>query len=195
MPPGFVRLSNVAPTIKQDIRYAGANNFMGRKAPGYNSPQCWLRREAAHALAQVQDDLKTKDESLIVFDCYRPNRTSAAFFAWAMDPNDQIAKQAYYPDIDKTQLFALGYIARQSSHSTGLTVDLAIDGLDFGTPFDYFDPRSATANSNIPPQAAANRKILVETLRKRGFSNYAEEWWHFTYQGVQTDKMWDVEIK
>ncbi|MGA8227303.1 MAG: peptidase M15, partial [Xanthobacteraceae bacterium] len=30
LPPGFVYLRDVDPTIAQDIRYAGYNNFVGR---------------------------------------------------------------------------------------------------------------------------------------------------------------------
>ena len=54
LPPGFVRLADISPAIKQDIRYATASNFTGRPVPGYGAAQCWLRREAAEALARVQ---------------------------------------------------------------------------------------------------------------------------------------------
>ena len=52
LPPGFVYLRDVAPDVLQDMRYAGLDNFTGRKVPGYDAPQCILRREVAEALRQ-----------------------------------------------------------------------------------------------------------------------------------------------
>ncbi len=34
---------------------------------------------------------------LVVYDCYRPQRATRAFIAWAADPFDQAMKGAYYP--------------------------------------------------------------------------------------------------
>ena len=57
LPAGFVYLRDVDPTIAQDIRYAGANNFVGRPLPGYEAAECVLRREVAAALKRVQASL------------------------------------------------------------------------------------------------------------------------------------------
>ena len=62
---------------------------------------------------------------------YRPKRAVAAFVAWLQN-SDQRTKAAYYPTVEKRSLFAYGYIAAQSSHSTGLAVDLGVKGWDFG---------------------------------------------------------------
>ncbi len=37
LPGGFVFLRDVDPTIIQDIRYAGSNNFVGRPLRGYEA--------------------------------------------------------------------------------------------------------------------------------------------------------------
>ena len=195
LPPGFVSLSDLAPTIRQEIRYAGSNNFTGKPVPGYSIAQCWLRQEAASALALVQTDAIKEGLTLVVYDCYRPERATRAFIEWAMDDNDQTMKDHFYPAIDKRTLFSRGYIGRQSSHSTGLSVDLAIDGLDFGTPFDFFDPRSSTGSKLVTAAAATNRKKLQELMLHRGFLNYGREWWHFTYTGARNSKPWDLEVK
>lgn len=42
LPTSFVRLADVDPTIRQDIRYAGVENFLHRKASGYDAPVCIL---------------------------------------------------------------------------------------------------------------------------------------------------------
>ncbi|HTA39533.1 MAG TPA: hypothetical protein VK760_10665, partial [Candidatus Acidoferrales bacterium] len=39
-PPGFVYLRDVAPSIVQDIRYAGYHNFLGRPVAGYDAAEC-----------------------------------------------------------------------------------------------------------------------------------------------------------
>jgi D-alanyl-D-alanine dipeptidase len=52
LPPGFVRLREIVPSIYQDIRYAGPFNFTGQIVPGYDRAECILRESAAKALAK-----------------------------------------------------------------------------------------------------------------------------------------------
>jgi D-alanyl-D-alanine dipeptidase len=188
--------------IREEIRYAGSHNFVGRPIAGYAAPECWLRREAAEALLLVAQALAAKGWRLIVYDCYRPQRAVADFLKWARDPQDQKRKAEFYPRLDKEKLFALGYIARQSSHSTGAAVDAGAEAinavgtatpLDFGTGFDVFDPRSATASSDISAAAAENRQRLGQAFAAHGFTNYAREWWHFSYR-VAAPRVYDVPI-
>ncbi|ACB94848.1 M15 family metallopeptidase [Beijerinckia indica] len=194
-PPDFVRLQDVAPSIAQDMRYAGSNNFTGRPVPGYAAGTCWLRREAALALAAVQKDAEAEGLGLVVFDCFRPQRASNAFLAWAQDPTDQAMKAAYYPGIDKRVLFDQGYIAAKSTHSTGLAVDLGFIGRDFGTPFDLFDAASATDFQAIDAEAKANRDKLLSLMRKHGFENLPNEWWHFNLPGAAKAEFFDFEVR
>jgi zinc D-Ala-D-Ala dipeptidase len=194
-PPGFVRLADIAPHIRQDMRYAGSDNFTGRPVPGYRAPRCWLRIEAARALAAAQEEAAKEGLSLIVYDCYRPPAATKAFIAWSQDKADQAMKDAYYPRVEKTTLFDLGYIAKASTHTTGLAVDLAFEGLDFGTPFDLFDDRSTTADPSIKGDARKNRDRLVALMVKHGFENLRNEWWHFTFKGVADRKPVDFEVE
>jgi len=52
--------------------------------------------------------------------------------------------------------------------------------LDMGTMFDCFSVLANTHAPEITPAAKKNRKILLDAMEKRGFSNYEKEWWHFT---------------
>lgn len=192
-PPGFSRLANIAPGVTQEMRYAGPNNFTGAAVPGYRAPQCWLRTEAAKALASAQAEARAKNFSLVVYDCYRPKRAVAAFVDWSKSA-DEKTKAEYFPHIEKRRLFAQGYIAAQSTHSTGLAVDLGVFGWDFGTPFDYFDKRSWTQSAS-PTEAHSHRETLVALMRKHGFENYPREWWHFTYKSAGPAPSYDVEIE
>lgn len=192
-PPGFVRLSDLAPDIAQDMRYAGANNFTGRPVPGYRAAACWLRAEAAQALAAAQAEARSRGFSLVVYDCYRPRRAVSAFVDWSRDA-DQTTKAQYYPRLEKRALFPQGYIAARSTHSTGLAVDLGVLGWNFGTPFDFFDRRSWT-HSPTRSEAAAHRRALVELMRRHGFENYPREWWHYTFRGADRATSYDVEVE
>lgn len=223
VPEGFVYLSNVDPSIIQDMRYAQFDNFVGRPIEGYGAAECILLQPAAEALARVQAALKARNLALKVYDCYRPARAVADFAEWAKDKQDQRTKAEFYPRIDKAKLFELGLIAYQSGHSRGGTVDLAIvplpeppmpyhrpgetracyapqgqrpedNTLDFGTNFDCFDSLSATANPQIPADAAANRRLLVDAMAAEGFANLAEEWWHFTHSSARDKPLLDFPI-
>ena len=192
-PPGFARLADVAPDIKQDMRYAGSNNFTGGPVPGYRAAQCWLRAEAAQALAAAQADARKHGFSLVVYDCYRPRRAVSAFVDWSRN-TDERTKADYYPRLDKNTLFARGYIAENSMHSTGLAIDLGVEGWNFGTPFDFFDQRSWT-NSKMPATAHAHRATLVALMRRHGFDNYPREWWHYTLKGAANPQSYDIEVE
>ena len=54
LPGGLVYLRDIDPSIAQDMRYASRDNFVGQPLPGYDAPECVLRRDAALALRQVQ---------------------------------------------------------------------------------------------------------------------------------------------
>ena len=189
LPSGFVRLQAVAPQIRQEMRYAGYDNFLGRPVAGYDSGECWLLEATASALAGVAADAAGLGWRLVVYDCYRPERAVADFVAWSRDPRQQERKAEYYPEYDKADLFNLGFIARRSQHSRGTTVDLGAElvdnagkarAIDFGTPFDAFSARSATASTDISSAAQQARATLVSLMAGHGFDNYRKEWWHFT---------------
>ncbi len=191
-PTGFTRLADIAPDVTQDIRYASAHNFTGRPVAGYRKAACWLRSDAAKALAAAQADARAHGLRLIVYDCYRPTRAVAAFVDWARNP-DQSTKAEFYPRLDKSALFPQGYIAQQSTHSTGLAVDIGVVGWDFGTPFDFFDKRSWTT---APTRAKAHqhRAALAALMRRHGFENYPREWWHYTFKAAGEPTRYDVEV-
>lgn len=54
--------------------------------------------------------------------------------------------------------------------------------LDFGSDYDCFDILSHTENNSIGNKATRNRQYLVNIMQTHGFSNYHQEWWHFTFK-------------
>jgi zinc D-Ala-D-Ala dipeptidase len=187
MPREFVDAATVVNGLVVDMRYFGADNFVGRRIDGYEAPYCLLARSAAAALSLVQRDLAQHGLGLKVLDCYRPVRAVAHFMRWARDTADVARKADYYPDVDKRNLFRLGYIAERSGHSRGSTVDLTLvrraggkGDLDMGTPFDFFSPKSWPGNISVGETAVANRALLAAVMAAGGFRAYSREWWHFT---------------
>jgi D-alanyl-D-alanine dipeptidase len=199
---GFVDVKEVIPSVQLDIRYYTADNFVGLRIDGYDAPKCFLTREAAVALKNVQAELTRNGQSLKIFDCYRPKQAVDRFVRWAKDLSDQKMKSKYYPSIDKENLFKNGYIAAKSGHSRGSTLDLTIidlesnQELDMGTGFDFFDTLSHTVNSRIMKSQQDNRIALKSVMERNGFKNLEEEWWHFTLQNEPyPDKYFDFEVK
>ncbi len=185
-PAGFVRLGEAVPGIVLDVRYHGADNFVGAPVDGYEAPAAILTRPAADALRQVQERLRARGFGLKVFDAYRPQTAVDHFVRWAADPADRRTKAEYYPGVPKSELFSRGYIAEASGHSRGSTVDLTVvrlsDGaeLDMGTPFDFFGAESAVDYPGLTGGQRANRRLLADAMQAHGFQPYAEEWWHYT---------------
>ncbi len=207
--PHLVSLAEVAPDIAIDMRYATANNFVGAPIDGYQAPRCLLTRAAAEALGAASGELAPTAERLVVFDCYRPQRAVDHFVRWAADLSADETRTKYYPRVPKAELFERGYIAEQSGHSRGSTVDIGLlrrvsggsDGIrwlavDMGTDYDFFDPRSHTESPAVSPSQRANRLRLRQLLERHGFSNYPQEWWHFTLQDEPyPDRYFDVVVK
>ncbi|WIX87459.1 M15 family metallopeptidase [Amycolatopsis sp. DG1A-15b] len=209
----FVALSDVAPSILQDIRYDTRHNFVGRRVDGYRQPLCLLTRQAAEGLRKAQAQLVKRGYTLKVYDCYRPQRAVDHFVRWAKDLADEKMKAEFYPNVAKDRLFADGYIAEKSGHSRGSTMDLTLvrlpppfqrpyvpgeplkacfapraqrfpdNTVDMGTGYDCFDPLAHTDNPAITGVARQHRDLLRSTMAAAGFRNLPEEWWHFTLNG------------
>jgi D-alanyl-D-alanine dipeptidase len=168
----LVDIRSLAPEILTDLRYATANNFTGAPLPGYLANRAYLRAEAAAALARVQSALRQRGLGLKVFDAYRPASATDAMVEWTKRAN-------------RGDLLRDGYIASRSRHNLGVAIDLTLIDvasgreLDMGTPFDTFSAAAHTANAT--GQVATNRQLLKAAMEREGFTNYDQEWWHFSY--------------
>ena len=188
-------------SIIVDLKYYSTENFTGQFVEGYLSNTAILTKESALALSNAQDDFNKLGYSLILYDAYRPQRSVDFFVQWSKNPYDTINKRIYYPDIKKSELFELGYIASKSGHSRGSTVDVSLieistnKVLDMGTIFDYFGIESHTFFNDISEKQKSNRLILYEIMSNNGFKNYSKEWWHFTLKNEPYQKYFDFLVK
>jgi zinc D-Ala-D-Ala dipeptidase len=142
LPGGFVYLRDVDPSIIQDIRYAGSNNFVGRPLAGYHAAECVVKRDVGLALKSIQQALAPQNLSLKMLDCYRPARAVHDMVVWAQNGRETPAERRYNPAFSKADLFRLGYIAEHSGHSTGAAVDLTLVDLKADNSLQ-FDPNRA----------------------------------------------------
>jgi zinc D-Ala-D-Ala dipeptidase len=161
----LVNLAKTAPKIRQDIRYATANNFMKRKL--YPVARCLLHRQVAQQLSQVQTDLAADNLGLKVFDCYRP--LSIQKQMWKILPDNRYVAN---PD-------------RGSRHNRASAIDLTLVDLTTGkeqempSKFDDFSVRSHINYDGASLAAKSNRQILRVAMEKHGFKGIPTEWWHY----------------
>ena len=185
-PSGFVVLADYVPHIIQEIRYHSSFNFIGERIDGYEEPCALLTKEAARALKAVSNEMIVLGYRLKVFDAYRPVCAVKHFVLWGIEDQDIRMKPYFYPDLEKTELFEKGYIAKQSSHSRGSTVDLTLldmntgKELDMGSPFDLFSEASHPDYRGITDEQYNNRMLLRHAMLRNGFLPIDCEWWHFT---------------
>jgi D-alanyl-D-alanine dipeptidase len=174
--PEFRHLSSID-GIAIDLRYASANNFVGRDL--YSPYDCaWLHVEAADALARAVAWLRAHRPGLtpLVLDALRPQRVQQQLW-------DRLAGtglQMYLADP-----------ARGSIHSYGMALDITLldaDGreLDMGTGFDDMTELSHPAleegflqSGALDEAQVANRRLLRAAMRQAGFVGIDTEWWHF----------------
>ena len=182
----FVVLTDVVPDAILEIRYFGTYNFVGARIDGYLEPTALLTCEAADSLQAVSKDVMAMGYRLKIYDAYRPQKGVDHFVRWAANVNDTLMKPYFYPALDKSVLFAQGYIAKKSGHTRGSTVDLTLFDMktekevDMGGTFDWFGPESHPDFRGITPAQFANRMILRRAMMRHGFKPISSEWWHFT---------------
>jgi D-alanyl-D-alanine dipeptidase len=175
----LVELKEVIPDIILDIRYATENNFVCEVL--YPSARCFLAKDAALALKEVQENLKIQGYRLKVFDGYRP--LSVQKRMWEILPDSKYVANP----------------ATGSRHNKGYAVDVSlvdINGNDLLMPteFDDFSEKAQSDYMDLPEEAIKNRQILKEAMEKHGFNQLSSEWWHFDYKGWENKPNLDIPI-
>ena len=184
-PSGFVLLADYVPQILQEIRYYSSYNFIGERIDGYEEPCALLTREAARALKAVSNEAFVQGYRLKIFDAYRPACAVKQFVLWGIEDRDVRMKEYFYPELEKQELFARGYIAKESSHSRGSAVDLTLldmktgKEVDMGSPFDLFSEVSHPDYRGVTQEQYDNRMLLQHLMGRSGFLPLDCEWWHF----------------
>jgi D-alanyl-D-alanine dipeptidase len=176
----LVELTELSTTIKLDIRYATADNFVGR--PVYTEARAFLQRPAAEALIKVHAKLRDKGLGIVVFDAYRPWTVTKLF--WDVVPED---KRKFVADP-----------AKGSKHNRGCAIDLSIYELKTGrllpmpSGYDEFTDRASPNYRGGTDEERANREMLRRLMEAEGFTVNPNEWWHFDYKDWQDYAIYDI---
>ena len=176
--PDFRPLASIA-EIRIDLRYASANNFVGRDL--YAALNCsWLHREAAAGLEAAVAYLHQQHPGyrLLLLDALRPHRVQQTLWQWLAGTD----LQRYLADP-----------AKGSIHSFGMAVDITVLDpagveLDMGTGFDYLTELSHPQFEQqhrdqglLTDSHIANRLMLRQAMLHSGFAGIPTEWWHFDF--------------
>lgn len=178
----LVELTTLDPTIKLDIRYATANNFMGR--PVYPEGRAFLQKPAAKALIKVHHQLKKQGLGLVIFDGYRP---------WAIT-------KLFWDTVAAEQRKFVADPAKGSKHNRGCAVDLSIFELKTGTllpmpsGYDEFTERASPNYEGGTAEEIKNRQLLRSLMEDAGFTVNPNEWWHFDYKDWEKYAIYDISF-
>ena len=178
----LVELITLDNTIKLDVRYATADNFVGR--PVYPEARVFLQKPAAKAVARVHKALRKEGLGLVIFDGYRPWTITKLF--WEVVPDE---KRKFVADP-----------AKGSKHNRGCAVDLSVFDLKTGEPvdmpsaYDEFTERASPDYQGGTPAQRANRDKLRALMEAEGFTVNPNEWWHFDYKNWQDYGIYDISF-
>lgn len=182
-PSDLVELTTLDPTIRLDIRYATADNFLG--TPVYTQARAFLQRPAAQALARVSKTLAPQGYGLLVHDAYRPWYVTQVF--WDATPED---KHDFVADP-----------AEGSRHNRGCAVDLGLYDLKSGKPvampsdYDEFSERAHSEYAGGSEEERGHRNLLRRAMEAEGFTVYPQEWWHFDYRDWKSYAIQNVRFE
>lgn len=167
-------------TIRVELKYATADNFMGIVL--YDSiDRLYVQKDVAVKLSRAQELLKKShpDLSLLIYDGVRP--LSVQQKMW--DALDTI------PVKERTKF--VSNPKNGSIHNYGAAVDLTIcdqNGIPLDMGAGYDDIRKIAYPSlekeflqkgELTEQHIRNRKLLRSVMSQAGFYNIPTEWWHF----------------
>ena len=179
-PADLVELVTLDPTIRLDVRYATANNFVGR--PVYTEARAFLQRPAAEALVRAHRALRDHGYGLLIFDGYRPWAVTKTF--WDVTSGKQ---REFVADPKQG-----------SKHNRGCAVDLSLYDLATGrevemtSAYDEMSERSHPTYSGGTPAQRAARDLLRAALETEGFKVEPNEWWHFNYKDWRAYTILDI---
>jgi D-alanyl-D-alanine dipeptidase len=160
----LINLKSVIPRVQIDLKYAEPDPLTGEVF--YKFQDCFLLKEAALRLAEVQAELETRGLGLKIFDGFRPVAVQWRF--WEVLPDER-----YVSDPRKG-----------GRHTRGTAVDLTLvakDGQELLMPsaFDDLSEKAHRDYEGAPQEALQNRALLQKVMERHGFIGLPTEWWHF----------------
>lgn len=164
----LINIKSIIANILIDLRYATPDNFTGQTM--YEFQECFLQKEVALQLAEVQKELESMGLGLKIWDGFRPMAVQWKF--WELLPDER-----YVSDPRKG-----------GRHTRGTAVDVTLvnqKGEELGMPsgFDDFSEKAHRDFQGASESAIWNRAVLERVMQKHGFVGLPSEWWHFDFVG------------
>jgi D-alanyl-D-alanine dipeptidase len=165
-----VELVALDSTIRLDVRYATADNFLS--TPVYEEARAFLQRPAAEALVRAHRALAASGHGLLIHDAYRPWWVTKLF--WDATPSDL---REFVADPTKG-----------SRHNRGSAVDLTLYRLvdrravEMPSLYDEMTERAYPGYAGGTPEQREHRDLLRAAMEREGFAVFEWEWWHFDYR-------------
>lgn len=178
----LIELIKLDKTIKLDIRYATANNFMGKQV--YPEARAFLQKPAAKSAVRVHKKLKKQGLGLVIYDGYRPWTITKLFW-------DSVT-----PEFRKF----VADPAKGSKHNRGCAVDLSIFDLKTGknvpmpSAYDEFSDRASPKYTGGTDEERRNRDLLRSLMEAEGFIVNENEWWHFDFKDWEQYAIYDISF-
>lgn len=184
---GLVNVRQLDPTLKVDLMYTRADNFIGQVL--YDDlHEAYLHPEAARALLRAQKRLKELHPgySLVIYDAARPLSVQQKMWKVVKGTSKNI------------------YVSNPARggglHNYGLAVDVSIadakgQPLSMGTKVDHLgreahiDAEAALVQQGIiTAQERKNRQLLRRIMTEAGYRPLRSEWWHFNFRSREEAK-------
>ena len=177
---GLLEVSSNALGVMVELKYATADNFMGKDVYGCLQ-HAYVQKPVLDMLKKAQAALEKKHPGyhLLIYDAARP--LSIQWVLWNTLTQYTPAERQKYVANPK----------EHSIHNYGSALDLTVADaqgkpLDMGTKFDFFGDlaypskeKALLAAGKLSQTAYQNRLILREAMQAAGFMRIEFEWWHF----------------
>lgn len=175
---GLIRIQDMDDTIEADLRYAGEDNFTGRKV--YPADVCLLQKATAEKLVRANTEFAKRGLRLKIWDAYRPLYVQRFFWALVSDTR---------------------FVADPSSrcwHTCGVAVDVTLvdkDGreIEMPTGFDDFSEKAFRSFRGNSKEAQGNVDYLTDVMVRNGFMTIDTEWWHF--EDTDREKYHELKVR
>lgn len=163
--------------------------FYGEKLQ--SEPHVFLRETVYKKLCEAQLYLP-ENYYFKIYSAYRSLKEQHTL--WDNRYNQIKAQNPEYSEtelIRETKRFCANPNTGFGGHQTGGAVDVGLcnnEGVDYpmGTLPSEVNSKTKAKAHNLTPQERKNRAILFRAMKKAGFANYPQEWWHFSYG----DRLW-----
>ncbi len=171
MASDLVDVSMLDPSVRVDLRYAGADNELGQTL--VNDSRALLQRPAAEAVVRAHRSLAARGYGLVIRDAFHPWWVTRA--VWEAAPPDLRA--------------SLHNPAQGSGYNRGTTVDVTLyrlaDGATSELPSLYRE-MSVRAYIDFPGGTSEQRfcrDLLVEAMETQDLSSLSSQWWRYDLPG------------